>query len=121
MTDEEFRAKWIAALRSGDYKQGKTFLRDGDDHYCCIGVAASVHPGFKWIAEDLGAAGTVYNAQHGDECGYGQLLESGLETIGISRDAQDALIGLNDDQGFTFSEIADVLEAKLYDKTGVVI
>ena len=33
--------KWIEALRSGKYKQGKGFLKKGDCH-CCLGVLCEV-------------------------------------------------------------------------------
>jgi hypothetical protein len=33
--------KWVAALRSGKYKQGRKFLRYKDE-YCCLGVACEL-------------------------------------------------------------------------------
>ena len=39
--DPELKSKWISALRSGEYKQGKEYLRDGDT-WCCLGVLAKV-------------------------------------------------------------------------------
>jgi hypothetical protein len=39
--DPELKSKWIAALRSGEYKQGKGYLRDGDT-WCCLGVLATI-------------------------------------------------------------------------------
>jgi hypothetical protein len=33
--------KWIAALRSGEYKQGKNALCSNDE-YCCLGVACEI-------------------------------------------------------------------------------
>jgi hypothetical protein len=33
-----FTEKWLEALRSGDYPQGKDWLFDGEG-YCCLGVA----------------------------------------------------------------------------------
>lgn len=38
----EVKAKWVAALRSGEYKQAKGRLRDGDA-YCCLGVLCDLH------------------------------------------------------------------------------
>ena len=35
--DKELKEKWVAALRSGHYKQGKDWLRVGDT-FCCWGV-----------------------------------------------------------------------------------
>lgn len=38
----EIKARWVAALRSGEYRQGDGFLRihqaDDSDLYCCLGV-----------------------------------------------------------------------------------
>lgn len=34
----EVAKKWVAALRSGTYKQGRLKLRDREDNYCCLGV-----------------------------------------------------------------------------------
>lgn len=33
--------KWVAALRSGEYKQGRTQLKWGDT-YCCLGVLCEI-------------------------------------------------------------------------------
>jgi hypothetical protein len=43
----ERRARWVAALRSGEYKQARGLLRtrgrhDQEDRYCCLGVACEV-------------------------------------------------------------------------------
>lgn len=38
-----FKKKWLKALRSGEYKQGKGLLYSSkDDSYCCLGVACKV-------------------------------------------------------------------------------
>lgn len=47
-TIAERRAALVSALRSGKYKQGRSFLRLADD-YCCLGVACDV-AGESWIA-----------------------------------------------------------------------
>lgn len=39
----EIKQKWITALRSGEYKQGKNVLRSNDDCYCCLGVLCDVY------------------------------------------------------------------------------
>lgn len=41
---KKFKEKWIAALRSGKFKQGMGWLED-DGKYCCLGVACRIaHP-----------------------------------------------------------------------------
>lgn len=34
----DVKQKWVAALRSGEYAQGKGVLRDNEDKFCCLGV-----------------------------------------------------------------------------------
>lgn len=39
----DFKTKWIAALRSGEYIQGMTYLFNEDTgNYCCLGVACII-------------------------------------------------------------------------------
>lgn len=49
---EERRARWVEALRSGEYEQGFGRLRQSDV-YCCLGVACDVYKRLtgqgKWI------------------------------------------------------------------------
>lgn len=44
------KEKWIAALKSGEYKQGTGCLRDADDNYCCLGVLGDI-AGLEWSEE----------------------------------------------------------------------
>lgn len=39
---KKFKDKWIAALRSGKYKQGRGQLRSLNNNYCCLGVLCDV-------------------------------------------------------------------------------
>lgn len=53
MNTENMKA-WVAALRSGEYKQGRSCLRSADGTFCCLGVAgdlyAKVH-NVEWIQQ----------------------------------------------------------------------
>jgi hypothetical protein len=40
--NQKIKAEWVAALRSGQYKQGEGALRDKKDHYCCLGVLCEI-------------------------------------------------------------------------------
>lgn len=42
--DRKLTEKWVAALRSGDYRQGMGMLKSGtqDMQYCCLGVLCDV-------------------------------------------------------------------------------
>ena len=37
----EIKERWLIALRSGNYQQGKGQLKDGD-RYCCLGVLCDI-------------------------------------------------------------------------------
>ena len=46
----EIKQQWVEALRSGEYKQGKDYLRR-DGEYCCLGVLCDLHAqatGYRW-------------------------------------------------------------------------
>jgi hypothetical protein len=34
---------WVEALRSGQYKQGQTLLRNKENKFCCLGVLCNLH------------------------------------------------------------------------------
>lgn len=41
----EFQLKWLEALESGEFKQGKAYLKqivDGEPHYCCLGIGCQL-------------------------------------------------------------------------------
>ena len=46
--DKKLKAKWVKALRSGGYLQGKQYLKQTDDgvnySYCCLGVLKEIEP-----------------------------------------------------------------------------
>jgi hypothetical protein len=106
--DPEFKAKWCAALRSGEYKQGKHVLRNPEDNsYCCLGVAYKVAKGVNPPDHTLGG----YIVGDIDTDGVPDML------IGTGADAgihtpRYVLVKMNDD-GKSFLEIADYIEQNL--------
>lgn len=93
--DPRIKANWLAALRSGKYRQGKEMLFDPEERsYCCLGVLRSVH--------------RMRKHAEGDE----YIAVKAAERIGLSFGVQDMLAGFND-SGRTFAEIADWIEANL--------
>ena len=114
--NQEIKAKWVAALRSGDYKQTTGELRSGDEDshgYCCLGVLCEIsklETGFG-ITENL-------NENHGDDLICETVQEwAGLNqphgaSVNIRGDAA-LLTYHNDTNGTTFLEIADAIEEQL--------
>lgn len=105
--------RWIAALRSGRYEQGKEWLRTVDNRHCCLGVACRVlkEPG------QISKTGKLWeydgcNASAPTEVKSMLSLNSALGRItgGFSIAGKDCLAFAND-AGATFAEIADFIEA----------
>jgi hypothetical protein len=49
--DKDVKAKWIAALKSGEYTQGRASLKQSD-RYCCLGVLCDLF--IKETKPDIG-------------------------------------------------------------------
>lgn len=99
----ELKAKWIAGLRSGKYKQSIGLLRSdvekGEVSFCCMGVLCE-------------AAGVPRH-----KAGY--RFEKSLELVGVPDSmipvgSQARLVIMNDHEEKTFSEIADWIEANVF-------
>lgn len=127
--NEEIKAQWLAALRGGEYTQGKAHLniqRYGQATYCCLGVLC-----------DLAVKAGVVSADEWDQdiTSYGEeeatnmLPREVVEWSGIGDQAGTftkyvaadkynidhdlgylTLWELNDAAEFTFNQIADVIE-----------
>jgi len=109
MTKEELRAAWLEALRSGKYKQGKNFLCNRNLEYCCLGVLCEV-AGIPKVKED-----DLFSFDYSSASLPAFLKEKvGLySSLGNSKDVTPSLSALNDN-GNSFSEIADLLETGDY-------
>lgn len=117
LTEQE-AMEWVAALRSGKYKQGKDYLCRRANNvglvYCCLGVKCDLENPNGWIEHD-------YNSvlKFKDErllCPYEEehpILRVGLLPIsgtdGSNVYGYCSLASLND-SGFTFNQIADLIE-----------
>ena len=114
----EIKPVWLAALRGDDYKQGDMFLHDQErDTHCCLGVLAAE------VVKIPGAPFTFADGCLSDDdpedpdrfCATStcELTREFAEHVGISHHDESALIKMNDDDGLTFSQIADWIEANL--------
>jgi hypothetical protein len=106
------KKKWLKALRSKEYKQGYSQLRTKDNRYCCLGVLCDILPGNEWAREYL-SNGVIYrSAIPGHKSMAIYLHDSLLEQLNLLVVEQSDLIQLND-AGYTFEEIANVIEEHL--------
>jgi hypothetical protein len=100
--DPEFKAKWVAALRSGEYQQCTGKLRS-DQGFCCLGVALDLIDHAEW------------ESQHWRDI-YLKDIGPTAPVIGIQRDTAYSLAEMNDGESCekrSFSEIADYIEKYL--------
>lgn len=101
--NKELKDKWVKALRSGDYDQGKGALCQVSHtgaEYCCLGVLYEVEHGpDKW--EDNGDG--FLHTHFGSRVVYSQ--DPSMPAC--------CLVTLNDSNGWTFEKIADWIEENL--------
>ena len=101
----ELKNKWCAALRGGEFKQGKGALVYIDEEglkYCCLGVLGAISGGH--INYDLhGATAIIWNGEK-------YFTHLNFDQGGLGINTQITLMKLNDDEKRTFSEIADWIE-----------
>lgn len=114
--------KWVTALRSGDYTQAKRVLNDTEG-YCCLGVACetAIADGLPLEAVEKGFTAyfqpaTGMHVQYGEAATF--LPEDVKTWLGVKTVSPwvryngrwHTLTDLNDDGGFSFRDIANLIE-----------
>jgi hypothetical protein len=120
--DPAAKAKWVADLRSGSYTQGTGYLCQLGDfgldkakrEYCCLGVLADSDPEATWNLaggkdKDL-VFDLIYPGARKEADMF--LPEKLRKKYGFSQRVAEILAQQNDEGG-TFEEIADWIEANL--------
>ncbi len=114
--NKEIKDRWLAALRSGEYKQTTLYLKD-DNGYCCLGVLCDLYLKDNNKEWDIEGLGTLYC-----EGVEGVLPEQVIAYAGLnSRNpnlihddfGNNVISEYNDTHQLTFSEIADLIEEQL--------
>lgn len=112
MSNKEIVLKWIAALRSGKYIQGKECLNK-DDKFCCLGVLCDICGEYEWLPAFLHSPYLSVNSKIDNGCHSFLLPEELKEKLNISDKIQESLTMMNDEYGKTFEEIANYVEKKI--------
>lgn len=110
--NQEVKTLWIAALRSGEYTQGRGRLREGNSR-CCLGVLCDLH-----AKADMGSwDGEWYDKE------YQILPRAVIEWAGVpdfNPDIEGTPLTVYNDgsstddiRPHTFAEIADLIELYL--------
>lgn len=101
----DFKKRWIEALRSGDYEQGKNSLYK-DGKYCCLGVACVL----DGISTDvIEKRPYITGAMKPSE----DLVQLSKNDISSTKDLDYVLSDMNDERGISFEGIANWIEDNL--------
>lgn len=96
--------KWVAALRSGKYKQGMGALYKRGA-YCCLGVAECVVLGYPKSGDSsLSSSATTALGLNSNEGGFTTPVDG--------EGTYQCLISLNDEARWSFEKIADFIESE---------
>ncbi len=115
---QDVAEKWVKALRSGEYEQGKYVLRTTDGRYCCLGVLCKLEPSLEWNEERrtcdgdyLGLSGKAKELFEirGSEGFFDPTRVKWPDSIPTESRFRASLAGLND-TGVPFRAIADFIE-----------
>lgn len=127
--DKKTKKQWVAALRSGEYKQGSGKLRqqavdDNGDYtaakqeFCCLGVLCDLVEPNQWMQKEHSWA----NGRSGNPDDTGMPRDGLQKKLGLDKPASrsngsntiaEKLAQLNDD-GHTFEEIANWIEERTF-------
>ena len=105
-----WKKKWLAALRSGEYKQGKGALRrrsKGMDRHCCLGVLNDLMAPALW-SESCNRDGKYDYGKDGSS----MLSRESRNKAGLAYGETSQLIDMND-SGKRFTTIAKWIEENL--------
>lgn len=101
------RGKWIEALQSGKYRQGKGFLHR-KNRFCCLGVLCNIYDNSRWEKVDNLKEHFLYDGTNEKE-----FLEYRIRRkFGIPFSVMTRLMYMND-MGRDFEYIAKYIENNL--------
>lgn len=120
--NKKIKKKWLAALRSGKYKQAKGKLRRSIPNtsqykHCCLGVLCDIYRKETGKGEFNSTGHYVIDGEYG----YGILPEAVRDWAGLTRSNPEVKYGggnmciasVNDMEKVGFERIADLIEESL--------
>jgi hypothetical protein len=106
----ELKNRWVAELRSGNYKQGQTVLRTADNKFCCLGVFCDIVDPVAWREDRW----------NGQQCVYAHALQPASRSQFLSPETLDkygmpdilhSMLQHLNDTGHSFVQIAEYIES----------
>lgn len=114
----EIKKRWVEALRSGEYTQGRHTLKTPEDTYCCLGVLCEIAKedgvGYwddfgNFVVDESDFSSGTLPVGVAEWAGTGGNLDPRVEYGGGSY----CLSSLNDSVELPFDRIADLVEEQL--------
>ena len=113
--NKRIKKLWVAALRSGEYTQGRGRLRNRADEFCCLGVLCNIH---AQEHPEIAAAQRTSLEYMGS---YAQLPKAVVRWAGLETSPGTCVriagnlnfLAVYNDRGVSFSQIADAIEEQL--------
>lgn len=119
---KEWMIPWVEKLRSDEYEQGKKRLRSVNNKFCCLGVlcdlVAKSNTNSRWEEFD----GQVYFEYDGellcDVLPHSVMKLTGMQSndgfyyVNKEENEFNTLTILNDNDTYSFKDIADVIEQR---------
>ncbi len=110
------KKRWIEALESGYYRQGRDKLATKGEKFCCLGVLYDIeYTGeWEWVPDSNNWHDYIKDAVDcyeidGSTTGLSNKM---LKRVGLTAEEQDLLMRMNDD-GQSFQDIADHIKETL--------
>lgn len=121
----EWKAKWVAALNSGDYTQGYCRLSNDDNTFCCLGVLCDIvqkeYPDkLVWETNPNETYRRIKDVNNDVDAGHLPPLVV-MDIVGLPTENPDVLINgrmhsmghHNDHGGASFTQLAAAIEEQL--------
>ena len=105
--NQEIKQKWLKALRSGKYKQGRRILRNKQNEFCCLGVLCDI-VNVEWVEDE-----ELFRASYKSSISGGYLVYGLAKDLDIYWGSEHRLMNMNDAEDRSFVEIADWIERNL--------
>ena len=100
----DIKNKWLSALRSGKYEQGRQYLRTPENKFCCLGVLCDVVDPSLWNRPTHDQNSWDY-----DNGAFAMLPTTLRTNLGVTPIAEQGLASMND-RGESFPDIATWIE-----------
>ena len=107
------KAAWVAALRSNEYQQGRVYLRNRVNQFCCLGVLCDLHAKATSTEWETAAGLPEKYLDSLANLPAAVMKWSGITTQLGQLPNGRTLSSLNDDDKLSFAAIADIIEENL--------